>query len=91
MRKFTISRARVVYDRTIIETAEDLLENITDVRRYNDELDLYYSDGRPGMLSKLTDIKCDDVGFDGKTFEDALAHFKANHEKYWEALCNQYS
>jgi len=91
MRNFTISRERVVYERTVIETADDLLENITNVRRYNDDLDLYYSDGRPGMLSRLTSVKCSDVGFDGKTFDDSFEHFKENYKQYWEVLCSQSS
>ena len=79
-------KSRVVYDRIPINTAEELRDNITDVRMFNDELDLFYPSGKPGMVKRLCFVKAADVNFVGETYDDALTHFQENYKKYWEVI-----
>ncbi len=79
-----ITKSRVVYDRYELTCADDLLEHVSEVRRYDDELDLYYDSGKPGILTRLATIKLKDVGEVQSI--DALEHFKDNYERYWEIL-----
>ncbi|AGN30253.1 hypothetical protein VPFG_00254 [Vibrio phage nt-1] len=79
-------RERVVYETIEITTAQELLDNVTAVRCYNDELDIYVPDGRPGLLNRIATVKVSDVGYEGSSFEDAFDHFKENYEKYFELI-----
>lgn len=83
----TINKYRVVVDRHEIKTASDLNDVVTDVRRYDTELDVYYDSGeRQGVMTRIGTVSCKDVGYDPKQPDDCFEFFSKHPERFFEAL-----